>query len=526
MMPPKSIRFEAFTLDLERLCLHGPSGQVNLRRKCFEVLRHLVKHAGRVVTKEELINAVWPDVTVSDESLTQCISEIRRVIGEDSQRIIKTVPRRGYLVDVPIAAHPVIAAGSPPEIAVAAGALLSVLPPPDRPSIAVLPFTNMSGDPEQEYFADGMVEDIITELSRFGGLFVIARNSSFQWKGKPADVGQVGRDLGVRYVLEGSVRRVGDRIRISAQLIEAETGGHFWAEKYDHEYADIFALQDRITENVVAAIEPEILVGEGRRAMRKNPTNLDAFDCCMRGLWHLYQLGPNESRQSESWQRRSIELDPTFARAHTLLARTLTFRCWSGFSDDIDRDFQTARAAAERAVTLDDRDPAGHCALAFVNLLTRKHERALASARQAIELNSNFALGHFALGETHTFMGNFVEMIDPMTRCLRLSPRDPLASLFVGLFALSNYHIGNYQQAIDYCERALRRRRLYVVLRTLAATLGQVGRTEEARAVLAEMEGIKPANAKGHWQVSNPYANPAHEAHLLEGLRKAGWPDN
>ena len=524
-MTSKSLRFESFTLDLDRLCLHGPSGPADLRRKSFEVLRYLVEHAGRVVTKEELIKAVWPDVTVSDESLTQCISEVRHALGEESHRFIKTVPRRGYLFDDPISVGAVTAVGSPLAIAATAEALSPVLPHPDRPSIAVLPFSNMSGDPAQEYFADGIVEDIITELSRFSGLFVIARHSSFQWKGKPVDVRQVGRDLGVRYVLEGSVRRAGDRIRISAQLVDAESGGHFWAEKYDHDYADIFALQDQITESVVAAIEPEILVGEGKRAMRKSPTNLDAFDCCMRGLWHFYQLGPDESQQAESLLRRSIELDPKLARAHILLARTLMFRCWSGYSDDIDRDFHAARAAGERAVALDDRDPAGHCALAFVHLLTRQHERALAAAKRAIELNPNFAHGYFALGETHIFMGNFTEMIDPILRCLRLSPRDPLASLFVSLIALAHYHLGNYKEAIQYSERALQRRRPYVVLRTLAATLGQLGRTEEARSVLAEMDGIKPTNAKGHWLASNPYANPAHEAHLLDGLRKAGLPE-
>ena len=187
---------------------------------------------------------------------------------------------------------------------------VSALPLPDKPSIAVLPFANMSGDAEQEYFADGMVEDITTELSRFGGLFVIARNSSFQYKGKAIDVRQVGRELGVRYVLEGSVRRAEDRIRVAAQLVDAESGGHLWAEKYDHAYGDLFALQDRLTQSVVAAIEPEILIGEGRRAARKSPTNLGAFDCCMRGMWHSNQLGPQDNRQAESWLRHSIELDP------------------------------------------------------------------------------------------------------------------------------------------------------------------------------------------------------------------------
>lgn len=188
-MTRKSLRFESFILDLERLCLHGSSGKVDLRPKSFEVLRYLVEHAGRVVTKGEVLTAVWPDVTVTDESLTQCIRDVRRALGDDRQRIVKTVPRRGYLVDVPIDA----AGEAPPPM------------PPDRPSIAVLAFTNMSGDAEQDYFSDGITEDIITELSRFSELLVIARNSSFRYKGQSVDVRQVGRELGARYVLEGSI---------------------------------------------------------------------------------------------------------------------------------------------------------------------------------------------------------------------------------------------------------------------------------------------------------------------------------
>src|SRR5262245_33754214 len=322
MNAPKSLQFEGFTLDLNRLCLRGLSGPVDLRRKSFEVLRYLAEHAGRVVPKEELMRVVWPDVTVSDESLTQCISEVRHALSDESQRIIKTVPRRGYIMDVAVSAD-LISVGTPPPVTSASTAVNSAspLPLPDRPSIAVLPFSNLSGDPDQEYFADGVVDDIITELSRFQGLFVIARNSSFQYKGKAADVRQVGGDLGVRYVLEGSVRRAGDRVRVAAQLIDAESGGHVWAEKYDHHNADIFALQDGITESVVAAIEPEILVSEGRRAARKRPANLGAFDCCMRGMWYANQLGLQDNRLAESWLRRSIELDPTLARAHTILSR-------------------------------------------------------------------------------------------------------------------------------------------------------------------------------------------------------------
>lgn len=518
------MRFDRFTLDLTRGYLRAGEQDVDLRPKAFKVLCHLAENAGRLVPKQQLYEAVWPNVVVSDDSLVQCIGELRQKLGDHEHRLIKTVSRRGYLLDVSISSSDIPSVQvSEPESSAAVELPSSAPPLPNRPSIAVLPFTNLGGDPEQEYLADGIVEDITTELSRFGELFVIARNSSFQYKGKALDVRQVGRELGVRYVLEGSVRRADDRIRVAAQLIDAESGGHLWAEKFDHDYAGIFALQDGITQSVVAAIEPEILVGEGRRAARKSPTNLSAFDCCMRGAWHSNQLGLQDSRHAETWLRRSIELDPALARAHCMLARVLSVRCWAGYSDDIDRDLQASRAAVERALALDDRDPAGHYALSILSVMTRRHEQARAAAQRAIDLNPNFALGYFALGETRVFMGQFAETIDPMLRCLRLTPRDPFASFYVSLIALAHYHLGDYKEALHYSERALQRRRIYVVLRTLAATLAQLGRTKEARSVLAEMDQMKPINVVRHWELTCPYADPAHAGHLLDGLRKAGW---
>jgi len=259
-MAHKSLRFESFVFDLERLSLRGPSGQADLRRKSFEVLRYLLEHAGRVATKEEVMKAVWPDVTVSDESLTQCIHDIRRAIGDESQRIIKTVPRRGYLIDVPVLLDDV--SGVPPAHA-------TVLTLPDRPSVAVLAFTNLGRDPEEDYLADGIVEDIITELSRFSELFVIARNSSFHYKGKAVDVRQVGRELGVRYVLEGSIRRGSERVRISAQLIDAVTGAHRWAERYDRNLEDVFTLQVELARSIVAILAAHVNRAEAERALAK-----------------------------------------------------------------------------------------------------------------------------------------------------------------------------------------------------------------------------------------------------------------
>jgi adenylate cyclase len=520
------LRFDRFALDLTRGRLRSGEQEIDLQPKSFAVLCHLAENAGRLVPKQELYDAVWPKVVVSDDSLVQCIGELRRKLGDHDRRLIKTVPRRGYLLDVLISASDVSSMQTFEASKLGSTVMhASILPVPDRPSIAVLPFANLDGDPRQQYFADGMVEDIITELSRFRELFVIARNSSFQYQGRTVDVRQIGRELGVRYVLEGSVRRTRDRIRVAAQLIDAESGGHLWAEKYDHDHGDAFAVQDAITQSVVGAMQPQVLAGEGRRVARKNPIDLDALDCCMRGMWHTYQRTPHDNQQAERWLRRSIELDLTLARAHTILGRVLATRCWLGNSDDIDGDLAAGLAAAERAVALDERDATAHYAVSIINLMLHRHEWALRAARRAIDLNPNFAHGYFALGETRLFMGQFAEALDPLTFCLRLSPHDPFASVFLSLIALAKYHLCNFTEAAEYCERALQKRRTYVVLRSWVAILGQLGRTEEARAVRAEMDQIKPMNIERHWKLTCPYRDPAHKAHLLDGLHKARLPE-
>jgi adenylate cyclase len=405
------------------------------------------------------------------------------------------------------------------------GVLGGALQRPDKPSIAVLPFINMSGDPEQEYFADGITEDIITALSHHRWFFVIARNSTFAYKGKAADVKLVARELGVRYVLEGSVRKAGNRVRATGQLIDAESGAHLWAERYDRDLADIFALQDEITQNVVAAIEPEMLLVEGRRAARKTAANPDAFDCYMRGIWHFHQLTQEDNRLAENYLRRATALDPDLAQAHMFLARTLNNRVWWAWSQDIERDVADAYAAATRAAVLDDRDPYAHYTLFWVSIARREHERALSEVQRAIDLSPNFALGYFALGLIRIYIGHFAEAMDPLLRAIRLTPNDPQVSAFFGHLALAQYHLGNYEEAVHYAQRAVRSRKLPFVQRTLLASLGQLERVEEANAVRAELDQIKPANAGLYWELTTPYADPSHRAHLVEGLRKAGWGD-
>jgi len=264
-MPHRSLQFGPFTLDLERLCLGGPAGEVELRPKSFEVLRYLAEHPGRVISKEELIAAVWPDVVVTDDSLIRCISEVRRAIGDVDQAIIKTVQRRGYLVQADVSARPSAEESFPQQAKRARAPDGPASPLSTGPSIVVLPFANLAGDPEEDYLCDGITEDIITELSRFSELRVIARHSSFYYKDKEIMPGQIARELGVTYILQGSIRRGRDRVRITAQLTDATTGTHIWAEHYDRTLDDVFAIQDEVVRTIAPLLVAHVRKAEAAR---------------------------------------------------------------------------------------------------------------------------------------------------------------------------------------------------------------------------------------------------------------------
>ena len=447
----KSFTFASFTLDLERLRLQGPSGQLDLRRKSFDVLRYLLEHAGRVVTREELTKAVWADVVVGDESLTHCIGEIRRAIADQDQRIIKTVPRRGYLVDVPISASDAAATQSSESAKAAATGEVPSLALPDRPSIAVLAFTNMSGDPGQEYFSDGITEDIITDLSRFSELFVIARNSSFQYKGKSPDIRQVGRELGVRYVLEGSVRRAGDRVRISAQLIDAVTGAHRWGERYDRELKDVFAVQDEVSRAIVAILVAHVNKAEAERTLLKPPATWQAYDFFMRAsdihsaMWSssFNVAGLYEARRL---LERSISLDPHYARAYAALSSTHL----TAWIQPLDEDFLTpaalerAHRLARKAVQLDPNLPIAHAHLGNVLTFQGQHEQSVAEFEKAIALNPNFTDWRFGVALIRA--GEPARAAQVIETHMRYDPfYSPWA---LGQLGLARYMLKEYSEAL------------------------------------------------------------------------------
>jgi adenylate cyclase len=399
-----------------------------------------------------------------------------------------------------------------------------VLALPDKPSIAVLPFQNISGDPEQEYFADGMVEEIITALSKIRWFFVIARNSTFTYKGRAVDVKQVGHELGVRYVLEGSVRKAGNRIRVTAQLVEAATGNHVWAERYDRDLADIFAVQDEITERVVAAIEPELNAAEHVRSQSKPPDSLDAWECVIRALSCIGQGTRDENAEAEALCRRAIAIAPGYGRAHSLLAWALLRRiAWSG---DLRMVVPEVSAETQTALALDDRDPWAHFAQGMLQLRLRRFGEAVRALRRALELNPNFAAAHALLANTLAIQGAHQEAVGSAEHALRLSPRERPVGVYASMaMALVHFTAGRYPECVTWARNIIEKSPGYLpghfYLAAALAMEGDLAAAAEARDTLLR---LRPEYSLTWMAENTPVAGELAER-LCEGLRKAGVPE-
>jgi TolB-like protein/Flp pilus assembly protein TadD len=391
----------------------------------------------------------------------------------------------------------------------------------NRPSIAVLPFVNMSGDPEQEYFADGISEEIITGLSKLRWLFVIARNSSFAYKGKAVDVKRVSRELGVRYVLEGSVRKGGNRVRITAQLIDAATGNHIWADRYDGELTDVFALQDEITRKAIAAIEPNLLEAEGIRSQHRSPEDLDAWDMVMQANSRFWRLTKHDSEAAIAILRKAVERHPDYAPAHSMLAFALLISRQVGWIS-MEPEVNEPAALAAHAVELDGKDPWAHLALGYVAVARRRTDEAVDEFQRALDLNPNFAAAHGYLGLALALDGRSDQAIAHGDQAIRMSPHDPQNAVFNVNLAAAHYLAGRYNEAIVYGRKAMQQRfgltnghRIYI------ASLAQAGQINEARAALAKLQELQPENSIAWIERNIPYT-PEPMAKFLDGMRKAG----
>ena len=519
--------FQDYVFDTDRRELRRGVEVVSVAPQVFDLLDYLIRNRERVVSKDDLINAIWKGRSVSDAALTTRLNVVRTAIGDsgEGQRLIKTLPRKGFR----FVGH-VQEAQNPADEAAANGLVQSpkqALAPPDKPSIAVLPFQNMSGDQEQDYFADGMSENIITALSRFRSLFVIARNSSFTYKGKAVDIKQIGRELGVRYVVEGSVRKAGRRVRIAGQLIEAATSVHLWADQFDGELDDIFELQDRVTERIAVTVDMRLQSEQGRLAQRKPTDKLDAYDCVLRAnaIWRHGDREANEEALRLAY--KAIELDPQYGAAYARAALCINAKKHPRWMIDPQQETAEAVRLARLAITFASDDEVALAAAALVlGYLAGELDAAVSLVEQAVALNPNSAFAWSVSGWLRLYMGHHELAIEYQNRAIRLSPRDPNRRIMISMLGAANFYLGRFETAEQLASEAVQLTNGHLAtLRLLACSLAHQGKLDQAGSVGRRILSLDPTFRLSGASQLTPLRRKEDLALLVEGLRLAGIPE-
>ncbi len=521
--------FREYALDPDRRELTRHAEAVAIGPKVFDLLLYLVQNREHVVSKDDLLGVVWSGRIVSESTLTSHINAVRKAIGDsgEEQRLIRTIARKGFRFVGEVREASCNHASRSIGAAEADAASAPVLILPDSPSIAALPFQNWSGDPEQEYFADGVVEDIITALSRVRWLFVISRNSSFTYKGRAVDVKQVGRELGVRYVMEGSVRKAANRVRITGQLIDAATGVHLWADHFEGSLDDIFALQDQVAERVVGAIMPKLERAEIERAKRKPTESLHAYDYYLRGMASFHRGTKELIGEALRLFYKAIELDPDFASAYAMAAWCHFWRKLHGWMDDRSHEVAEGARLAQRAAELGNDDAValawgGH-ALAH---LAGDLDGGIALIDKALALNPNLAAAWFLSGFLRIGRGEHEDAIERFARAMRLSPLDPEMSRIQAGTAMAHLLAGRFDAASAWAEMACRDLpSLIYALGSLAASHALAGRMDQAQRAMLHMRQIDPTLRISNLRDWLPFYRAQDLATLADGLRKAGLPE-
>ena len=493
-------------LDLTaRLFIDGERREVPLSPAECALLNQLANSPGQIKSRDDLRQAVaGRGADPYERSIDMIVARLRQKIEPEPKnpRLIVTIAGAGYKLVAPL---------------------------PGKPSIAVLPFQNISDDPEQEYFCEGVTEDIITALSKWRWFLVISRNSSMTYRGQNVDVRQVGRELGVHYVLAGSVRKAGDRVRVSAQLIDAMTSAQLWAERFDETLIDIFKLQDEVSRNIAGAIGPTLAVNEGQRAARRPTNDPSAWDFYLRGRWHFHQQSKENRLKGLACFERAIELDPQLAEAHAWISRVVYGNIVYGFSNDRKRDLERATAEAQLALQLDNNNATAWRSLAQALSMAGENGAAVTAAKKAIELNPNMAEAHFSLAVASIYHGDPDQALVAIDTALRISPSDPQSFAWLSTRASALYLLKRYEGAIETALHGARVRqpdfrRFPTASRVLAASYAQLGREAEAEAAIREMlqnDGSERTIA----DVVRPFRRKEDRDHYTEGLRKAGLPE-
>lgn len=504
--------FADHVLDVELRELRRSGEPISLEPQVFDVLAHLIRNRDRVVTKDELLNSVWDGRIVSDSTLTSRITAARRALGDSgqAQRMIRTVSRKGFRFVGEVADAPAMEPRLSPLLR-------------ERPSIAVMPFNNLNDDRSQEYFADGIVEELITGLSRIKWLFVISRNSTFIYKGRSADVKTVGRELNVRYVLEGSVRRSGNHVRVTGQLIEAATAAHVWAGRYDGTLDDVFALQDEMTMNVIAAVEPTLRKAEIERARRKRPENLDAYDLYLRALPFVATAMPEDADKALGLLEEAIGLEPDYAIVHGFIAWCHEQRYLRAGLHAETRG--VARRHARAAIETGGDDAMALAMGGFVvAVMEHDYETALEALDRSLALSPSSALAHGFSSIVRAWVGDDTTAIEHGMNGIRLGPYDPLIYLpYVGL-AYSHFFVGNFAEAASAARRAsMANPRFSVPCYLHSAALVGLGRFDDASAMARALLELQPGFTVSGLVAGN-ITTPERMHKLAGALRQAGLP--
>ena len=505
-----------FRLDLATRSLSRGGKPVALGSRALEILCVLAAARGAIVSKNELVHRVWPGAIVEDNTIQVHVSALRKALDESNtgQKHVVTVSGQGYRLLGASTSRPSLDQGATPVLS-------------DMPAVAVLPFQSMSADPEQEYFADGVVEEIITALSRFSGLFVIARNSSFTYKGRAVDVKEVGRDLDVRYVLAGSVRRDGMRVRITGQLIDAVTGRHLWADHFDGALKDIFSVQEQVTARVVGAIVPKLERVEIERAKRKPTESLDAYDYYLRGRASFHEWTQQRNNDALSFFRRAVEIDPDFATAYGMAALCYEQRMMNGWMTDRRQEVAEAALLADRAVDLGKDDAIALSSAGIVRLrVIGDIDAAAAFIDQAIALNPNLAQAWYGGSFVRNCNGAPEEALEYLGHVMRLSPIDPLMYRVHTGAALAHFLAYRYDEASSWAERSLLDNpNFHPGLRMAAASHALAGRAQQATSMMARMRRLDPTLRVSHIKTLLPLRRDDDARRYAEGLRMAGLPE-
>ncbi|MGD1879026.1 MAG: winged helix-turn-helix domain-containing tetratricopeptide repeat protein [Kiloniellaceae bacterium] len=520
--------FEDFTLDLDRRELVRGDAAIAITPLAFDLLTYLVQNRSHVVSKDLLLDAVWDGRIVSEATLSSHINAVRRAVGDSGgeQRLVRTVARKGFRFVGSVMEEEADRQAATPALHAAKVEPLP-LPLPDKPSIAVLPFLNLSGDPQQDYFADGIVEDIIGALARMRWLFVTARNSSFAYKDRTADVKQVGRELGVRYVLEGSLRKSADRIRITGQLIDAHSGAHIWAERFEGVLGDIFELQDQVTTGVVGAITPRLERAEIERALHKPTESLDAYDYYLRGMADIHQGTRDGVTRAQPLFRKAIDADPNFASAHAMAAWCHFWRKFNGWMEDRPHEIEEGVELARRAIELGPDDAValargGHALAHFLGDI----DGGIELVDRALVLNPNFAVGWFLSGFLRIWKDAPDDAIERFQCAMRLSPLDSEMFRMQAGTAMAHLLANRPDDAILWAERASAALPSFLIAASIiAAGHALAGRMPQARQEMDRLRKLDPTLRISNLTGWIPLHHPPSFTLFADGLRRAGLPE-